>query len=53
MNIQLLAQDDMSIDTATGMTERWNQYIESYVLVRVISPLDLRADRMVMIVTSN
>lgn len=34
MQIQLLAKDDASTDDAENMTERWKQYMASYVLVR-------------------
>jgi len=32
MQIQLLGKNDISTDDATTLTERWRQYIESYVL---------------------
>ncbi len=34
ISVQLLGREDLTIDDAETLQEKWRQYIESYVLVR-------------------
>jgi paired amphipathic helix protein Sin3a len=44
LTIQLLGKDDLTIDDASTMEQRWRQYIDSFVLVSILTAVLSSAD---------